>query len=319
MMAARATTRKLATRVIRKAPRRNSVTWEDDDVSLVSQAQTSRSAEELARLHKYAVSHRDAKLKAAVAKRAKDLGIKPTELKWNPAKLRRGSWVQRKSDGKVGKVTIVWDRVIDDGPNGPERLVTYEVEYQDGERSKTFPEYLKPYKGKKNPASASAEVFEDFHGHEPSEVVTVTKKVHHHAHLAALGRLVSLDVWGVDNQGHKISGFKKALLCSNEDRNQLFIEGGDQAVNLRDFGIKSAHEVETLGQVTEIAYHTNKSHLGDEGGEAVYVHRFRSTNENGKHVMVKMTREPDLVYDVRNEQLLFSGGSYEILREGIDK
>jgi hypothetical protein len=26
-----------------------------------------------------------------------------------------------------------------------------------------------------------------------------------------------------------------------------------------------------------------------------------------------------LIYDVRNEQLLFSGGSYEILREGINK
>jgi hypothetical protein len=77
--------------------------------------------------------------------------------------------------------------------------------------------------------------------------------------------------------------------------------------------------METLGRVTNIGYQTNKTHLGDEGGEAVYVHRFRATNQNGKHVMVKMTREPDLIYDVRNEQLLFSGGSYEILREGINK
>jgi hypothetical protein len=172
---------------------------------------------------------------------------------------------------------------------------------------------------KKNPSRESAEVFEDFHGYPPSEVVTVTKDIHRHAHLASLGTLVSLDVWGVDERGHKITGFKKALLCSNEDRNQLFIEGGDQSVNLRDFGIKQAHEMETLGRVTEIGYRTNKTHLGDDGGEAVYVHRFRSTNENGKHVMVRMTREPDLVYDVRNQQLLFSGGSYEILREGIDK
>jgi len=97
------------------------------------------------------------------------------------------------------------------------------------------------------------------------------------------------------------------------------VEGGDQSIDLLDFGISKPHETETLGRVTNIGYHTNKTHLGDEGGKAVYVHRFRATNKDGKHVMVKMTREPDLIYDVRNEQLLFSGGSYQILREGIDK
>jgi hypothetical protein len=172
---------------------------------------------------------------------------------------------------------------------------------------------------KRNPASGAAEVFEDFHGFGPTEVVTVSKEVHHHAHLASLGELVQLDVFGVDERGHKIKGFKGALLACNESRDQLFIEGGDQSINLKEFGIKQSHEMETLGQVTNIGYQTNKTHLGDEGGEAVYVHRFRATNQNGKHVVVKMTREPDLIYDVRNEQLLFSGGSYEILREGINK
>ena len=172
---------------------------------------------------------------------------------------------------------------------------------------------------KRNPARASAEVFEEFHGFAPSEVITVTKRIHHHEHLAAAGKLVSLDVWGIDGRGHRISGFKGAYLAFNESKNQLFVEGGDQAVNLEDFGIDPPHELETLGQLTDIGYQTNKTHLGDEGGEAVYVHKFRSTNENGKHVVVKIARYPDLIYDVRNEQLLFSGGSYEILREGINK
>lgn len=170
-----------------------------------------------------------------------------------------------------------------------------------------------------NPAGESAEVFEDFHGFKPSEVVTVSKRVHHHEHLAALGTLTLLEVRGIDGEDHAVTGFKKALLCTNEDCNQLFIEGGDQQMKLSDFGIRQQHEIETLGRVTNIGYQTNKTHLGDEGGEAVYVHRFRATNKAGKHVIVKMTREPDLIYDVRNEQLLFSGGSYEILREGINK
>ena len=172
---------------------------------------------------------------------------------------------------------------------------------------------------RQNPASAAAEVFEEFHGFEPSEVVTVTKHIHHHEHLAAAGKLTHLDVWGVDGKGHHVSGFKGAFLAFNESKDQLFVEGGDQSVNLEDFGIRKAHELETLGRLTDIGYQTNKTHLGDEGGEAVYVHKFRSTNQNGKHVIVKIARYPDLIYDVRNEQLLFSGGSYEILREGINK
>lgn len=172
---------------------------------------------------------------------------------------------------------------------------------------------------KRNPASASAEAFEEFHGFAPSEVITVTKKVHYHKHLAAAGELIQLDLWGIDDQGHKISGFKGAVLAFNETKNQLFVEGGDQHVNLEDFGIDSPHELETLGRLTDIGYHTKKTHLGSEGGEAVYVHKFRTTNDGGKHVVVKIARYPDLIYDVRNEQLLFSGGSYEILREGIDK
>lgn len=173
--------------------------------------------------------------------------------------------------------------------------------------------------GKRNPAAASADVFEDFHGFKPSEVITITKRIHHHEELAAAGKLVSLDVWGIDERGHKISGFKGSFLAFNEDRNQLFVEGGDQSIDLKTYGITRPHELETLGELTDVAYQTDKTHLGDEGGEAVYVHKFRSTNENGKHVVVKIARYPDLIYDVRNEQLLFSGGSYEILREGIDK
>jgi hypothetical protein len=179
--------------------------------------------------------------------------------------------------------------------------------------------FRKAAREKRNPALASAEAFQEFHGFEPSEVITVTKKVHYHKHLAAAGELVQLDVWGIDEQGHRIKGFKGAFLAFNETKNQLFVEGGDQSVNLADFGIDFPHELETLGRLTDIGYHTKKTHLGDEGGEAVYVHKFRSTNRNGKHVVVKIARYPDLIYDVRNEQLLFSGGSYEIIAEGINR
>ena len=36
-------------------------------------------------------------------------------------------------------------------------------------------------------------------------------------------------------------------------------------------------------------------------------------------MVVTIARYPDLIYRVRDEQLEFSGGSYEIRAEGIDK
>lgn len=202
-----------------------------------------------------------------------------------------------------------------------QRDASYAEEDRDRESAEKHAEWVRQQERKKlrNPASAAAEVFEEFHGFAPAEVITVTKQIHYHEHLAAAGKLTHLDVWGIDKQGHRIAGFKGAVLAFNEQKNQLFVEGGDQTVNLSDYGIRKAHELETLGQLTDIGYQTNKTHLGDEGGDAVYVHKFRSTNENGKHVVVKIARYPDLIYDVRNESLLFSGGSYEILAEGINK
>lgn len=174
-------------------------------------------------------------------------------------------------------------------------------------------------KRKGNPAQASADAYEDFHGRPPDETVEVKKRVHFHAHLAGAGELRKLKVKGIDGETHTITGFKGALLAFNEQRNQLFIEGGDQSINLADYGITEPHELETLGKVKTIDYFTRKDHLGSEGGEAVYTHGFRMTNENGKHVVVEIARYPDLIYRVRDEQLEFSGGSYIIRAEGIDK
>ena len=191
--------------------------------------------------------------------------------------------------------------------------------------------HVRQYGGKvekvsrRNPAAAAAEGYKEFHGHAPTEVVTVVKKVHFHEHLSGAGKLKKLVIKGIDfrTTGRIVTlqKFGGALLAFNEAKNQLFIEGGDQSVNLSDFGIdlNRAHELETLGRVTNIDYDTNKTHLGKEGGRATYEHGFRMTNENGEHIVVKIARYPDLIYSVPDEQLLFSGGSYFIRAEGIDQ
>lgn len=96
------------------------------------------------------------------------------------------------------------------------------------------------------------------------------------------------------------------MLCFNEAGTQLYIEGGDQGVNLKEFSISTPHEMETLGDVLVVEYFTTKNHLGSDGGTAIYRHKFHKPY-------------PELVYDVRNQQLVFSGGKYVILPEGIDR
>ena len=172
---------------------------------------------------------------------------------------------------------------------------------------------------KRNPADAAAAVYEDFHGKRSSEIVTVKTKIHYHEHLAALGELEYIIVRPVDGRGLiRLKNFKGAILCTNEDLNQLFIEGGNQKVDPSAFGIRTAHETETLGQAVEVGYFTTKKHLGRDGGTAVYEHKFGTTNKNGKHISVKLSRPPDLIYRVRDELLEFSGGSYAVRAEGID-
>jgi len=177
---------------------------------------------------------------------------------------------------------------------------------------------------KGNPADASAKVFREFHGDAPTETVTVEQKVHRHKYLAAAGELVGLQVAPINgSKPRRIEGMgKDALLTFNETKSQLFVTGGDQYLSpseLRKFGADGGHELETLGKLTGVGYFTDKTHLGKEGGEAIYDHKFRTTNENGRHITVTIARYPDLIYRVLNQELEISGGSYTILAEGIDK
>ena len=170
---------------------------------------------------------------------------------------------------------------------------------------------------KGNPSDEAAAVYEEFHGRPSEEVVTVVEKIHYHEHLAALGELRTLVVVARDGGKVTLSRFKKAILCCNEAKNQMFIRGGDQSVDPAAFGISAEHEVETLGRVVELAYFTRKDHLGDEGGTALYFHVAGETNEGGKRKMAGWG--PDLIYHTVDERIEFSGGSYTIRAEGVDK
>lgn len=176
----------------------------------------------------------------------------------------------------------------------------------------------------RNPVDAAEARYESFHGRPSEELVEVTTPIHEHSVLSGIGELKKLVVVDspaggrvtISKFGHNKHG-QPALLSMNEEATQLFIEGGDQSVNLEDFGISEPyHEIETLGSVRDVYYFTTKDHLGEDGGTATYHHRFGGlVNINGRRVR---SRLPDLIYDTRNKLLMFSGGRYTLPDEGID-
>lgn len=172
-------------------------------------------------------------------------------------------------------------------------------------------------KNKKNPRNpsefqAAAEASEDFHGTPHHEIIEVKTKIFEHDNLGDLGELVSMKIKsskpGIGTV--TLTKFKGARLAQSPKGYpyQLFIEGGDQAVDLAQFGIDDPHETEVLGKLTQITYFTEKKHLGRDGGIA-----------NFKHKLGEVTGEkPHVIYDVMNKALSIAGGAYTILPEGID-
>ena len=177
---------------------------------------------------------------------------------------------------------------------------------------------------KRNPVDAAIEAFESFHGEAPKRIVEFQSKVHYHGTTVGLGELVKLkirlprdrDVEGgrvvtLKNFEKKGTG-KPALLTMDEAATQLFIEGGDQELDLDVFGISEPHEVEHLGECLEVTYFTTKKHLGRDGGTANYVHKFGGEPGEAK------TPRPQMIYRVRDKVIEFAGGGYSIPPEGID-
>ena len=175
-------------------------------------------------------------------------------------------------------------------------------------------------KSGRNPAEAAAEMYEKFHGRPSAEVVEIEKRVHYHEHLSGLGELEKLTVRANDGALVDIEGFKGAILASNETGTQLYIEGGNQAVNLSAFGIgKPYHDLEDLGEGVKIWYYTTKLHLGKEGGEASYHHKFSEEKKVRMEYVFGQSRapKPRVVYDTMNRALGFIGGEYTVEPEGI--
>lgn len=173
---------------------------------------------------------------------------------------------------------------------------------------------------RKNPMDAAKQAFAKTHGYAPDELIEVDEEEHYHEFLPAWGELIDMVIVPEgQNKGIRLEEFNGAFLTFSEskDRPQLFITGGDQSVDLSEFGIKTEHEREVLGKMVDATYYTVKTHLDPrDGGEANYNHRF-SEETAGKKRKLRILKSPTVTYDTVNKTLHLWGGTYTNTPEGI--
>lgn len=156
---------------------------------------------------------------------------------------------------------------------------------------------------RRNPSEleAAAALSEKFHG-RPARKVTEHKIIDREiTDLTELGKAVSLDIETPDGRVIQLTLSNKTKVCSDPKGGQLYLVGGDQSVNLKQFGIADTgkHHV-ILGEGVQIVYHTRKSF--DKFEPVDYVHDLGE--ETGE--------TPTVCYDVLNQRLFFVDGAYAV-------
>lgn len=162
-----------------------------------------------------------------------------------------------------------------------------------------------------NPESAEG-LFEEFHGRESQEELLVGEEEKYRDDLAVLGELRELVV--VDKPTSKtgvpvqFDGDDNVMLASTPSGNQYLFVGGNQELDLREFGVNGKKDKVSLGWVYSITYYTDKQHLSGPKEAWEYEHKF---GEEGGEL-------PMLVYDRMNERMELVGGSYKTTGRGIE-
>jgi len=172
-----------------------------------------------------------------------------------------------------------------------------------------------------NPAADADSAFESFHGEPSSETVIIEDEIHEHEHLWTCGRLMQICVntqtgmyLELDWEGRP-DGEIPYLACS-EDGRQLYIEGGDQELDLeaismdterwlKDRMVIGEFAPKERGREYNITYRTKKDFDGFE--EIDYQHELGESSKE-----LRNPAAPFLEYEPRNKKLYITGGQYII-------
>ena len=188
-----------------------------------------------------------------------------------------------------------------------------------------------PRKGKRNPESTAASMYSSFHGRPSRETVEITETIHDHDNVAALGTCCGFLIvagskqfaiglsgytWSprADGPGKKKGGFVKTdpaaddvFLSSNEEGTQMFVDGGDQELDLSSLGItgrEAEKEAIVIGDVAMVAYETEKEF--DKFDLIQYVHTLSEDSKGPLPVLRYMRRNS------KGARMFLDGGVYYI-------
>lgn len=177
---------------------------------------------------------------------------------------------------------------------------------------------------RRNSAEASDTMYEKFHGKPSDSAVFVENEEHVHEHLAVLGLLMEMRIDTVTGLRAVISlEDDPPFLCTSEDGMQLYIEAGDQKLDLKALGFTKEWIKDriVIGRFSppegkekwNIGYQTQKDF--DNFEDILYQHDLgEETSASGKTTRVKEEDRvrPQLEYEPRNEKLFITGGKYAI-------
>lgn len=172
---------------------------------------------------------------------------------------------------------------------------------------------MKTNKRKGNPPAAAERLYDKFHGRPATETTVVEEEVHEHEHLTILGPLVEVFIETPTGLLAHINFDDEDLpfLCSSEDGTQLYVEKGDQSIDLASLQMETEDWLKDrmiLGRFAaphgkrtwNIVYRTKKRF--DDFKEIDYQHDLGE--ETGDR--------PALEYEPRSQKLFIAGGRYRI-------
>ena len=158
-----------------------------------------------------------------------------------------------------------------------------------------------------NAAGDSVELYRDFHGSDPTEIISVQESAREREELVSLGDLISLQSKLPDGTVLTVES-DDIKLAANPDGSQLYLVGGSQGNVMRSLVKTSADTSKDLiemGECCRVIYQTRKE-----------MHNFEVINYDHKFGEDGGTC-PMLYFDKLKRRMFFVGGTYQVRPEGI--
>jgi hypothetical protein len=176
------------------------------------------------------------------------------------------------------------------------------------------------------------DMVERFHGRAPRGEIEIVEEEEYDDYGAVLGQLIEMMIMCPDERHGVPITFSKTdkldtsrldqyvqVVSDAKGKNIRFV-GGNQDIDLAKlarYGLieETGKNLVIIGPVMELVYFADKHHLeGPATQKKGVAYRHELGEQASKLVFGEM---PTLVYDVRNQKMMFASGSYEVRDEGI--